>query len=279
MKKNHQTLLWQFYHKKTVDVGNPDSFGKGPQRTHFIIGTMHSKDNRVFRHIEKNYEKIKLCDVFATEFPLDDAAEIDVQQYMLLPEGDTLTSILTPNLHKKTTTLFKKKMGLDLAQFERFSPFFLTNILSENALNADNFLSLDEKMWQFAKNEGKILRGLETLDEQLDVLKKMSVTDHIKGLKDIVTKHDKFRKKLRKMVQLYEQQDIVALYQLSKKSTQANRKLMLYDRNALMIERILTLTNDNTLCAAVGAGHLYGKKGILNLLKMKGFVVTPVLEK
>jgi uncharacterized protein len=272
MKKKHQTLLWQFQNQ---------NFGKnteGPFRTHFIIGTMHSKDNRVFKHIEKNYDKIKLCDVFATEFPLDDAAEIDVQQYMMLPDAETLTSILIPNLHKKTTSLFKKKLGLNLAQFERFSPFFLTTILSENALNADNFLSLDEKMWQFAKNEGKILRGLETLDEQLVVLKKMSVTDHIKGLKDIVTKHDKFRKKLQNMVKLYEKQDIVALFQLSKKSTQANRKLMLYDRNALMIERILSLTNEHSLCAAVGAGHLYGKKGILNLLKMKGFVVTPVHE-
>jgi uncharacterized protein len=272
MKKKHQTLLWQF--KKE----NFDKNTEGPPRTHFIIGTMHSKDNRVFRHINKNYDKIKQCDIFATEFPLDDAENMDVQQYMMLPDGETLTTILTPNLYKKTTTLFRKKLGLDLAQFERFSPFFLTNILSENALNADNLLSLDEKMWQFAKNEGKILRGLETLDEQLDVLKKMSLTDHIKGLKDIVTKHDKFRKKLQKMVELYEKQDIVALYQLSKKSTQANRKLMLYDRNALMVERIMGLTEEKSLCAAVGAGHLYGKKGILNLLQKKDFVVKPIIE-
>jgi uncharacterized protein len=265
MKKKKQTLLWQFN-------------TEGASLTHFIIGTMHSKDNRVFKHVEKNYSVIQKCDIFATEFPLDDAADIDIQQYMMLPEGKTLKSILTPNLHKKTMTLFKKKLQLDLDQFEPFSPFFLTNILSENALNSDNFLSLDETMWQFAKKEGKILRGLETLNEQLDILKKMSLTDHIKSLKEIVTKHDKFRKKLQNMVKLYEKQDIVALYQLAKKTTQCNRKLMLYDRNEVMVERIMALSKENSLCAAVGAGHLYGKKGILNLLQKRGFRVNPIVD-
>jgi uncharacterized protein len=274
MKKKYQTLLWQFQKLDIVQKNGQNT--EGSLRTHFIIGTMHTKDSRVFQHMENNYDKILKCEIFATEFPLDDAENIDVQQYMMLPDGITLTSILTPNLHKKTTTFFKKKLGLDLAQFERYSPFFLTNILSENALNADNFLSLDEKMWQFAKNEGKILRGLETLDEQLDVLKKMPLSDHIKGLKDIVSKHSAFRRKLQKMVKLYEKQDIVALYQLSKKTSQANRELMLFDRNVLMTERILALTQENSLCAAVGAGHLYGKKGILNLLQKSGFTVKPI---
>ncbi len=265
MKSKNQTLLWQFQLENT----------EGPAFIHYLIGTMHSKDNRVFKHIEKNYQAIRSCDIFATEFPLDDAEHFDIQQFMMLPNAETLSIILTPKLHEKTTLLFKKKLKLNLTQFERFSPFFLTNILSENALNADNFLSLDESMWQFAKNEGKILRGIETFDEQLEILKKMSLSDHIKALKDIVSKHEKFRKKLQKMVKLYEKQDITALYQLAKKTSQANRKLMLFDRNELMTKRIVALSNQNSLCVAVGAGHLSGKKGILNLLKKEGYIVKP----
>jgi uncharacterized protein len=277
MKKKNQTLLWQFASEN--NVGTSQENREGFPFTHYLIGTMHSKDNRVFKHIEKNYEAIRKCDIFATEFPLDDAENFNIQQFMMLPNEGTLTSILTPKLHEKTTTLFKKKLKLDLAQFEQFSPFFLTNILSEHALNSDNFLSLDESMWQFAKGEGKILRGIETFDEQLEILKKMSMTDHIKGLKDIVSKHDTFRKKLQKMIKLYENQDITALYQLAKKTSQANRKLMLFDRNELMTKRIVELSEQNSLCVAVGAGHLSGKKGILNLLKKHGFIVKPVLLK
>jgi uncharacterized protein len=264
MKKKNQTLLWQLN-------------TEGSLMTHFLIGTMHSKDNRVFKHIDKNYEAIKKCDIFATEFPLDDAENYDIQQFMLLPNEQTLTTILPSKLYEKTTILFKKKMKLDLAQFERFSPFFLTNMLTENALNADNFLSLDESMWQFAKEDGKILRGIETFDEQLEILQKMSLSDHIKGLKDIVSKHDTFRKKLQKMIKFYENQDITALYQLAKKSSHANRKLMLFDRNELMTKRIMALSTQNSVCVAIGAGHLSGKKGVLNLLKKQGFIVKPVI--
>jgi uncharacterized protein len=263
MKKKNQTLLWQLN-------------TEGSLTTHFLIGTMHSKDNRVFKHILKNYDAIKKCDIFATEFPLDDAEHFDIQKYMMLPEAETLSTVLTPKLYEKTILLFKKKLKIDLAQFERFSPFFLTNMLSDNALNADNFHTLDESMWQFAKNEGKILRGIETFDEQLEILQKMTFADHIKGLKDIVSKHDKFRKKLQKMIKLYENQDISALYQLAKRTTQANRKLLLFDRNELMTKRIITLSKQNSLCVAVGAGHLSGKKGILNLMKKEGFIVKPV---
>jgi uncharacterized protein len=265
MKKKNQTLLWQLN-------------TEGSLLTHFLIGTMHSKDNRVFEQIEKNYKAIKKCDIFATEFPLDDAEHFDIQQFMMLPNEQTLSTVLSPKLHEKTTMLFKKKLKLDLFQFERFSPFFLTNMLSENALNSDNFLSLDESMWQFAKNEGKILRGIETFDEQLEILQKMSLSDHIKGLKDIVSKHDKFRKKLQKMIKLYENQDITALYQLAKKTSQANRKLMLFDRNELMTKRIIALSKQNSMCVAVGAGHLSGKKGILNLLKKEGYILKPIIE-
>jgi uncharacterized protein len=263
MKKKHSTLCWQLN-------------TEGSLSTHYLIGTMHAKDNRVFKHIDRYYESIKKCDIFATEFPLDDANNFNIQTFMTLPNEETLSAILKPKLYEKTAKLFKKKLKLELSQFERFSPFFLTNLLSENALNSDNFHSLDESMWQFAKNEGKILRGIETFEEQLVILSKMSLSDHIKGLKDIVTKHDKFRKNLQKMIKFYENQDIDGLYQLAKKTSQTNRKLLLFDRNELMTKRIIDLSKHGSLCVAVGAGHFSGKKGILNLLKKQGLSVKPV---
>jgi uncharacterized protein YbaP (TraB family) len=43
-----------------------------------------------------------------------------------------------------------------------------------------------------------------------------------------------------------------------------------------MANRIAEFTNQHTIFAAIGAGHLGGKKGVLRLLKKKGFTVKPI---
>jgi uncharacterized protein len=263
MKNKNKTLIWQY----NIEGGLSKNY---------LIGTMHAKDGRIFKNVENYYRIIHDCDIFATEFPLDDAEAVNIQQYMMLPEGESLQKLLSAKFYDKMGIFMKQKLGVDMAQFNHFSPFFLTNLLTESVLNNDNFLSLDESLWQFAKNDGKILRGIETFDEQLEILKKMTLTDQIKGLKDIVGHHARFRKQLEKMIKCYEKQDILKLFHLAKKSTKSSRKLMLYDRNKIMTGRIIDLCKENTLCAAIGAGHLAGKKGVLNLLKMNGFEVKPI---
>jgi uncharacterized protein len=54
-----------------------------------------------------------------------------------------------------------------------------------------------------------------------------------------------------------------------------NRQLMIFDRNELMADRIVEMTAENTVCAAIGAGHFWGEKGVLNALRKKGFIVEP----
>ena len=78
------------------------------------------------------------------------------------------------------------------------------------------------------------------------------------------------------MAALYEQADIQKLYKVARRSTKGSRRLLLFDRNVIMARRIADLSQEMTLCAAIGAGHLAGKKGVLQLLKSAGFAVKPV---
>ena len=269
MKNKINTLVWQF--SLPQKRGNTE----GSVQTHYLIGTMHAKDNRVFQLKDKYCDIIQSCDIFATEFPLDDTQDTDIQQHIILPEGLVLEKLLSRKMYEKTAAFLRKRLGVDIVHFAHFSPLFLTNLLTENVLNNENQLSLDESLWQFAKENGKILRGIETLAEQINVLKKMTLADQIKGLKDIVRHHATFRKQLQNMVKLYEKQDILALYNAAKKTAKSSRKIMLYDRNELMTERIIALSHEGKLCVAIGAGHFAGKKGVLNLLKKSGCNVKP----
>ena len=267
MKKNKNFLVWQFY------APTPDS--ELLPTISYIIGTMHIRDERAFQFEQIFLQKITACEVFATEFDLDDTQVVSVTQALMLPLGISLQSLMPPKLYKRINDVVKKQTGMDLMPFNFMKPIAVTNFLSEFVLSKDRMLSLDETLWQFAKEQRKILRGIETFNEQLDILEKMSIDDQIKGLKDVVRNFPKFRKQLLNMTKLYEKADIAQLYKVAKQTAKGGRKILLYDRNTLMADRIAEFSEQNTICVAIGAGHLAGKKGVLHLLKQKGFVVKP----
>jgi uncharacterized protein YbaP (TraB family) len=64
-----------------------------------------------------------------------------------------------------------------------------------------------------------------------------------------------------------------------KKNAKGLRKMMLYHRNEVMAGRIAALARQQSLFAAIGAGHLLGGKGVLRLLKKEGLKVVPVQVK
>lgn len=271
MNKKNNTLVWQFCPASKLQNG-----GKALENTSYIIGTMHVRDARAFQFEQIFFDKIQACEVFATEFDLEDAQIAPVENAMLLPQNETLKSLLPNKLYNRIDDVVKKQAGIDLMQFDNYKPIAITNFLTQSILSNDRLLSLDETLWHFAKENGKILRGIETFSEQLEILNEIPVYEQIKSLKEIARNFNKFRKQLLKMAQIYEQADILKLYNAAKQTAKGSRKMMIYDRNEIMAERITELSNQNTVCAAIGAGHLAGKKGVLRLLKLKGYIVKPM---
>ena len=85
MNKKNNTLVWQFY--PSVNTGNEVGEIENPS---YIIGTMHVRDARAFQFEQIFFDKIQACEVFATEFDLEDAQIAPVENAMLLPQNETL---------------------------------------------------------------------------------------------------------------------------------------------------------------------------------------------
>ena len=267
MKKNKNSLVWQITPQNT----------EGGQNSSYVLGTMHVRDARAFQFEHLFYEKILNCEAFATEFNLDDIQN-QTDFTLALPNDLQLHNVIKPKTFAKISRVVEQKMGLPLVHFSSLKPIIVTNMLTESVLSSDRLMSLDETLWRFAAENGRLLRGIETFEEQVEILNKMSLEEQIKGLKDLASNFSKFRKQLLNMTRLIEQADILKLYKVAKKTAKGNRRLLLYDRNHIMAERIADMTKEMTLCVAIGAGHLAGQKGVLNLLKKKGFEVKPVFE-
>lgn len=263
MSKAKHSLLWSIN-------------GDGLPGTSYLFGTMHVKDDRAFRHQEKVYGAMDQCDAFATEFNLEEMAQNAGAGIMDLADGQSLAELLPPKAYKKVNKYFQKVTGLELSHFDNAQPILITNLISERILSEDNAMVLDHQLWEYARQQDKILLGIESFEEQMQILAKIPLDYQVKNLTWIAKNFKRFRRQLLKMTELYAEGNLQQLHKSAKKSLKGLRKLLLYDRNYIMAERIGAMIQEQTLCSAIGAGHLGGKKGVLRLLKQQGLVVKPV---
>ena len=92
---------------------------------------------------------------------------------------------------------------------------------------------------------------------------------------------------MKKMVGFYKNQDLQGLYLFMIESFQEDKSIeeskemknrMLDQRNKNWIPKLENWMKQKTLFVAVGAGHLAGEQGVLQLLKNQGYIVEPVFN-
>jgi uncharacterized protein len=257
MKNKKKTLLWKI---EGEDLPGPS----------YVFGTMHVRDRRAFQNREQIYTRIDACDAFAIEFHLEEiAAGID-PQFLSLPDGATLDRLIPARKYDKIRRIFQKSAGLDIHPLRRMKPILLTNLIDNRIFSDDMALALDEHLWQYAGRQGKLRLGVETYEEQLAILANIPIQTQIDGLLWMAGNLGRHRKALLRMAELYESGDPVRIFKAAKRGAREFRKLLLYNRNAIMAERIAEMARQQTTFFAIGAGHLGGKKGVLRLLKREG---------
>lgn len=260
--KAKQSLLWKIE-------------GDALPNASYIFGTMHVKDQRAFQRLDKVYDAISACNIFAAEFDLDSSVGIDPHLFNL-PSGLTLNQIMPIKKYEKLRKTLQRHLKIDIHPLRHNQPLLVSNLIEAQLLTTDMPHSLDEHLWQYARSLTKEMSGIETLQEQISVLQKISSEQQLQNLLATVRNFPRYRQHLLQMANWYAQGELLKLYRSTKKNTRAMRSILLYDRNKLMAARITTMTTQQTAFCAIGAAHLAGEKGVLRLLKQRGFRLNPM---
>jgi uncharacterized protein YbaP (TraB family) len=242
----------------------------------YLFGTMHVRDLRAFEWLETAKKYMAGCDTFATEFDFGDTDEVALAAALTLPEGTALDTLLKPGVWKNLDFYSRKKLGMPAEALRRQHPMAVTTALSATFLADESAHSLDETLWHHARALGKKTTGVETFSDQIETLGKIPFDQHLKSLTWLLKNYGRQKKRLKKMMNWYSAGDIRQLYQAAKKDAKGMRRVLLYDRNTLMVKRFDEIARQGALFCAVGAGHLSGGKGMLRLLKKAGYKVKPV---
>ena len=238
----------------------------------YLFGSMHVKDEIAFRHIDRVIACMCRCEKVMCEIDLDRAqTEVRPEAYMI-PNRD-LTHLIKPKKYQKYKKVISKAYGFDLDQMRSYYPIVIFNKIAESILNKDRALPLDMYLWKKAQELKIATDGIENLEEHVAVMGRLDIQTQIKMLKQSVKNISSFKKSLKRVTQLYADQKIQKLYKVTKNNMGSFRHILIYERNKIMADRIYN--NQEEPCMyIIGAAHLAGNTGILNLLKKKKYTLS-----
>lgn len=258
------TLLWEVS-------------GPGIKGSSYLYGTVHLKDKRVFEFNDSLLPKLDKVDAFATELAMTEENILKLGQMMLLPQGQTLQDIYSPEDYKLVKDLVEGKMGLNMTMIDRFKPMALMAFFVAPDLNSvhSSNLTVDEYLYQYAGDAGKELLSIETVEEQMTAFDKLDP----QYILDMIKEPQEFNNMLEEMVEACRTQNLDTLFELMATDTQFMniQQFMLHDRNLLMADRFMKMAKNKKVLFAVGAAHLVEDDGLINLLRQKGLSVKPIV--
>ncbi|CAN5311127.1 TraB/GumN family protein [soil metagenome] len=258
------SLLWQIS-------------GNGLPHNAYLFGTMHVKDKRVFDFSKNMTTAFDTCKAFAMEIALEPDIYKDIFKMMVADKDYRMEDYLKPEELQKLDNFLKKEFGFKLELFKQIKPVFLYIIMSGTGMSVDNEHFLDEHLFLQAKQKGKTIVGIETLEEQIKALDGLSIREQLDLVLDAVDSFGKNKKLEQKLLKYYQKQQLSEIAKLIEETSNAKiTELLLTKRNYVMADRISKLVQRESVFIAIGAGHLPGKEGVIELLRKKGYTVEPV---
>lgn len=256
--------------------------GPGLSQPSYVFGTIHLISKTDFFLSKASESAFKTCKTLALEVDLnmDKETKKEVGKSAILPSGKVIDDFCTTEelaVIKSFMSDSVKISGLKIKLYSRLKPIYLQSILLKEQIKGAK--SYEETFAKKAKKNKMNQVGLEAIDLQMKILDTIPVQTQIKDMVTSIKKGKASIRNFNEMIQVYKAQNIEKLYQLTigEDSGIANfEDVFLNNRNESWIPVIEDLIKKQPTFIAVGAAHLGGQKGILNLLKAKGYTIEPV---
>lgn len=273
--------------------------GKDAKGASYIIGTYHLADASFTEKIpglqtalaetEQVYGEVNM------ENTMQPASTQKMTAAMMLPEGQTLKTVLTPEQFGKVSAFAKELMGVGLdndmvfSQLGKMSPRALSTqftllLFMKNSTTPFNPANGIDNFFQMqAKQNNKPIGGLETIDFQIETLYKSTpIVRQVEELICLVDNKEYNLMMVQEITKAFYAQDLQAIKKAADEklnnscdSTPEEEERLIYGRNDNWMKLMPSIMAEKPTFFAVGALHLVGERGMLAQLQKAGYTVTP----
>lgn len=269
---DNNSLLWQIS-------------GNGLEKPSYLFGTIHllcADDAALSNNMKKAIEN---ADEIYLEVDMDNLGDIMGAFTKMRMRGDTsLRDLLSAADYEKVKEYFETRSSMiPFSMLEKYKPILAASMLESQSMPCDNTSAMEQVIMEHAKGYDKNIKGLETMAFQAGILDSIPYQQQAEQLVQYIDEAMKNSDTaMSQMWKAYNEQDLKKLEALIVQSDvgmSSYTELLLYRRNRNWVKKLKNLLPQKSLLIAVGAGHLPGEKGVLNLLREAGYTITPIQNK
>lgn len=273
----HAQLLWKIS-------------GNGLEKPSYVFGTYHLsplgiKDSiaalpQAVNETTQVYGEVVMSEMMSPAFMQS------MQQQMMMPKDSTLQSLFTPEQYEEVGKVIKENMMVDIAMLAQLKPAAITQQLAvilymRHTPGFNPQEQLDNYFQQQAQQQGKKVGGLETVQSQIDILfNSQTLKRQAELLHCMAHDIDRTVGQVKRVIAAYQKQDLkIVLQLLAERHGDAcdplpgEMEALIDNRNKAWAEKMPAIMSEAPTLFVVGAGHLPGDNGLLNLLQQQGYTL------
>ena len=246
----------------------------------YLYGTMHLMDAKLF-YFPKKLEKLLLkSDLLCMEIANINDSDLSPDALFLTDESlsDYFNTEQMDSIYRWAEQSMLMNKEQFLTNFNKAKPFLLMQFLLQSSL-PENSKSYEKEFENLAIKNKIATTGLESVTEQLNLFTSFNKKEQTEMVMSSLREEAEAKNSFEQMQQIYLTQNLDNLYTFMKKesdSSIANSRVFLENRNQNWIPQMEKMMENKSVFFAVGAAHLAGPEGVIELLIKKGYTLTPI---
>lgn len=253
-------------------------------KTSYLFGTYHLIGSEYLKTHKKVAEAYAKSNTVVVETVIDSSQMMQMAMVGMMPDKSLKNMVDSADY-----AILKKEImrvtGYDIAMFDQMKPMTISAMyaaaLAEDELDGEGLSGnpIDVYFASYGKRNGKEVIELETMMEQAEMLYNGTTPEEqaavlVQTVKDSL----KSSEVTEDLLEAYMAEDLDLMWKMSNEEEDPlmDMTLLLDNRNTAWIEKLKPVLNAGSAFIAVGALHLPGDVGVIELLKKEGYSIKPV---
>lgn len=256
--------------------------GNGLTETSYILGTLKFIGEKEYILHNEIKERLEQSQLFAIEDEVNHHAQHELNKAIHFPKGQSLADVLSPSDYNKVQKFFQTEFNISKKHFrKKFStlkPLALSITMTRLALQ-EGVKFYDIELLKMASDLRIATYSLEAIEREAEAFNAFPVDEQAKALMHSIDNFETQKSEYKKLEDAYVRGDIDKVFEYSLHPFEKNQTFIeefYFKRSEEWLPKIEKMLAEKKSFITLGVSHLKGSRGILNLLKEKGYTLTPI---
>ncbi len=245
----------------------------------YLFGTFHLLCRKDIQFSENLLQGLAASKILYLELDLEDPSNAVAMMKGMKMRGDTsIADLVSKQQYDALTRFFDDSVGMGLSMVKQMKPALLSAMVYPSMMPCKSVVGMEQLLMAEAKERTIPVKGLETIADQTAVFDQIPYRTQAQELVHMIDSFAQYKGYFNDMLATYLKQDLNAIEASFSKEPgfDQQRPFLLDNRNKNWINTLSGVLPTTPVFIAVGAGHLSGKMGLIELLRQAGYTVKAI---